>query len=382
MRFAIMECVVTPGGHEIDFDRLLVEELTALGHSVEFYVPEGHEFKWNYGVPVHHIAGAGISYQGAHGLRKLLLSARREWHRQKWYRAMYEYACHDAFDAIIFPSATYRYLRALKLNPLKNSPVPVLFLIHGVTPKEAKKLNREAAAFAEQANIRVGVQTFAKDKLKLNVKHLRVYGPPNYLPRDIVYEQQLPGTDEVLTIGFFGQYRREKNLRAFLEAFIAGSYTRKVRLFVQGATQTDEDSADFDRVIKKYSKYDNIDFLHKPLIGTDWQKGLAGVDALAIPYGNERYLYHTSALISNAMGYHKPIIAADNVNPEILAAYDIGVSFKNDDMIDLQAKLEEFVNQFDKKKDRYEQELNRAYEDYSPSKLAKNIVELAQGYEE
>lgn len=39
MRFAIMECVVTPGGHEIDFDRILVEELTALGHSVEFYVP-------------------------------------------------------------------------------------------------------------------------------------------------------------------------------------------------------------------------------------------------------------------------------------------------------------------------------------------------------
>ena len=51
MRFAIMESVVTPGGHEIDFDRLLVEELTALGNSVEFYVPEGHEFKWNYGVP-------------------------------------------------------------------------------------------------------------------------------------------------------------------------------------------------------------------------------------------------------------------------------------------------------------------------------------------
>ena len=63
MRFAIMETVVTPGGHEIDFDRLLVEELTALGHTVEFYVPEGHEFKWNYGVPVHRLPGKGISYR-------------------------------------------------------------------------------------------------------------------------------------------------------------------------------------------------------------------------------------------------------------------------------------------------------------------------------
>lgn len=378
MRFAIMECVVTPGGHEIDFDRILVEELTALGHTVEFYVPEGHEFKWNYGVPVHHIPGTGVSYRGAHGLRKLLLSARREWHRQKWYRAMYEHACQGAFDAIIFPSATYRYLRALKLSNLKNSPVPVLFLIHGVTPNEAEKLNHEAAAFAEQGNIRIGVQTFAKDKLDLKSKHLRIYGPPNYLPRDIEYTPHLPEGDEPLTIGFFGQYRREKNLEAFLEAFIAGQYTRSVKLFVQGATQTVEDGADFDRIIKKYSERDNIEFLHKPLIGVDWQKGLASVDALAIPYGNERYLYHTSALISNAMGYQKPVIVADNVNPEILTAYDIGVSFKNADMADLRASLEKFVNQYDEKKDHYEKALERAYRDYSPVRLAENIVALAQ----
>ena len=378
MRFAIMECVVTPGGHEIDFDRILVEELTALGHTVEFYVPEGHEFKWNYGVPVHHIPGTGVSYRGAHGLRKLLLSARREWHRQKWYRAMYEHACQGAFDAIIFPSATYRYLRALKPSPLKNSPVPVLFLIHGVTPNEAEKLNHEAAAFAEQGNIRIGVQTFAKDKLDLNAKHLRIYGPPNYLPRDIEYTPHLPESDEPLTIGFFGQYRREKNLEAFLEAFIAGQYTRPVKLFVQGATQTAEDGADFDRIIKKYSEQGNIEFLHEPLIGVEWQKGLASVDALAIPYGNERYLYHTSALISNAMGYQKPVIVADNVNPEILAEYDIGVSFKNGDMADLKDSLENFVNQYDEKKARYELELERAYRDYSPARLAENIAALAQ----
>ena len=109
-----MECVVTPGGHEIDFDRILVEELTALGHSVEFYVPEGHQFKWDYGMPVHHLKGTGVSYKGAHGLKKLVLAARREWHRQKWYTQMYALACEDKFDAIIFPSATYRYLRALK----------------------------------------------------------------------------------------------------------------------------------------------------------------------------------------------------------------------------------------------------------------------------
>lgn len=379
MRFAIMESVVTPGGHEIDFDRILVEELTALGHSVEFYVPEGHEFKWNYGVPVHHIPGAGVSYRGAHGLKKILLSAKREWHRQKWYKAMYRFAQNAAFDAIIFPSATYRYLRALRHNPLKDSPVPVLFLIHGATPAESKRLNDVAAKFDDRPNIRIGVQTFAKEKLHLTAKHLRVYGPPNYIPRDIKCEPHFPAADEVLTIGFFGQYRREKNLDKFLKAFLAGTYNRKVRLFVQGATQTDEDAAEFERIIKKFEMNKTIDFLHEPLIGIEWQKRLASIDALAIPYGNVRYLYHTSALISNAMGYHKPIIIADNVNPEILAEYDIGVSFKMGDMNDLRISLEAFINNYDAKKDKYVRELERAYKDYSPTRLAENIVCLAKG---
>ena len=45
MKFAIMENVSNVAGHEIDFDRILVEELCVLGHSVEFYVPQGHKFR-------------------------------------------------------------------------------------------------------------------------------------------------------------------------------------------------------------------------------------------------------------------------------------------------------------------------------------------------
>lgn len=376
MRFAIMECVVTPGGHEIDFDRLLVEELTALGHTVEFYVPEGHEFKWNYGVPVHHIPGCGVSYRGAHGLKKLILAARRELHRQSWYKSMYVNAVQGNFDAIIFPSATYRYLRALKLSSLKNSPVPVLFLIHGATPAEAKKLTREARAFDNYPNIRIGMQTFAAAKLDLQARHLRIYNPPNYLPRDIDASAELKN-DGVLRLGFFGQYRREKNLEALIEAYLAGKYDRAVKLIVQGSTQTQADADDFDRIIAKYSSEESIEFWHRPLIGIEWQKGLASVDAIVIPYGNERYLYHTSAIISNAMGYKKPVIIADNVNPEIIDSYNIGIKFKNGDMSKLTTALESFINGYDAARESYEQELARAYEDFSPRRLAENIVALA-----
>ena len=377
MRFAIMECVVTPGGHEIDFDRILVEELQALGHTVEFYVPEGHEFKWNYGVPVHHIPGTGISYHGAHGLKKIILSARREWHRQKWYKAMYRYACQGAFDAIIFPSATYRYLRALKVSPLKKSAVPVLFLIHGATPAEAGRLSGEAAAFAGHPQVRIGVQTFAKEKLNLSAANVWVYGPPNYIPRDIEERNFQPSLDESLKLGFFGQYRREKNLESFLQVFLTGKYNRPVKMVVQGATQTEEDAADFRRIIAKYENQASIEFINRPLIGIDWQKGIDSVDALVLPYGNERYLYHTSALISNALGYRKPYVAASNVNPEVLAEYDVGVSFKSGDMEGLRKALEDFVNHYDDRKDMYKNELERAYQDFSPRRLAENIVSMA-----
>ena len=206
MRFAIMETVVTPGGHEIDFDRLLVEELTSLGHTVEFYVPEGHEFKWNYGVPVHRLPGKGISYQGAKGIKKLLLSFQRERNRQKWYKGMYVNACQHNFDAIIVPSATYRYFRGLKRSPLQHSPVPVLFLIHGATPEEALKLNQMAIYFKHEKNIRIGVQTFAPKKLRLTSPNIKVYGPPNYIPRDIDAEAERKKYDmDVLRLGFFGQ---------------------------------------------------------------------------------------------------------------------------------------------------------------------------------
>lgn len=377
MRFAIMECVVTPGGHEIDFDRILVEELTALGHSVEFYVPEGHQFKWDYGMPVHHLSGGGVSYKGAHGLKKLVLAARRELHRQRWYAQMYELACKKRFDAVIFPSATYRYLRALKRNRLRKSPVPVLFLIHGVTPKEAGKLNEEAAALAGAPNIRIGIQTFAAEKLNLTAQKLRVYGPPNYIPRDIDPDDYKKDP-EVLKLGFFGQFRREKKLEAFLEAYTSCDFHRPVRLIVQGSTQTPEDAAEFDRIIKAYDHVENIEFWHRPIIGIDWQKGLASVDVLVMPYGNDRYLYHTSALISNAMGYREPILAADNVNPEILRDYHIGMSFRNGDMQDLRRVLETFVNTYDDERATYEAELARAYDDFAPSRLAKNIVALAE----
>ena len=375
MKFAIVESVVTPGGHEIDYDRILVEELLALGHEVEFYVPEGHEFKWNYGVPVHNLAGEGISYKGAKGFKKIYLSIKREINRQKWYKQIFKFATEEKFDAIIFPSATYRYLRALSKSKLKQSAVPVIFLIHGLTPKESVKLKKYVNYFSTYKNIKIGVQSFAKEKLDVELKNVDFFYPPNYIPRDIILNNS---KNLELVLGFFGQYRKEKNLDDFLDVYIKCNFKVPVKLIVQGSTQTKDDAEDFVRIINKYSVYDNIEFWHKALIGLEWQKGLASVDTLVMPYGNERYLYHTSAILSNAIGFKKTIIIADNVNPEVLEQFNIGRSFQNGDFHSLKNTLELFVNNYSDNKKQYEIELEKAYEMFSPTKLAENIIKLAQ----
>ena len=68
MKLAIFENIMTPGGHEVDFDRILVEEFQQSGHEVSFYVPEGFEFSFDYQVSVPlPIATLGLSAGAASG---------------------------------------------------------------------------------------------------------------------------------------------------------------------------------------------------------------------------------------------------------------------------------------------------------------------------
>ena len=107
MRIAIFENIMTPGGHEVDFDRILVEELRALGHEVSFYVPEGFRFALDYRVSVRTLRGSVVSYSGVGGIRRLLRTAKRELHRLAWYRQLMREAETGAFDALILPTSTY-----------------------------------------------------------------------------------------------------------------------------------------------------------------------------------------------------------------------------------------------------------------------------------
>lgn len=376
-----MESITSPGGHEVDFDRILVDEFQSLGHEVTFYVPEKFVFNFEYGAPVRYLAGEGISYTGLSGLKKILFSAKREINRQRWYRQMYECACRGEFDAMIVPTSTYRYLRAINISVLKKSPVPVIFIIHGINPQEASRFYQEVERLKDCPNIKIVVLTFGQDVLGRTFPNVNCVNPPAYIPRDIIYEEKsedISSTIQPLKLGFFGQYRREKKLDAFLDAFLSGKYTQPVELLVQGATMKPEDSMDFERIIEKYKGHAHIKFLHKGLFGKDWQRAIMDVDALLMPYSAARYRYHWAGMLFTAIGYQKQVVLSSEINPEVLQEYGIGAVFQSGDAQSLHSTIEEFINTFAEKAPFYKHELARAYQAYSPALFAERMEALCK----
>ena len=378
MRLAIFENIMTPGGHEVDFDRILVEEFQNMGHDVCFYVPEGFRFSFDYNVPVHELNGEVVSYSGVSGLRRLICTAKRELHRMSWYHQLYQATCAGDVDAIIVPTSTYRYLRAIAKSDLRKSPIPIIFILHGINPGEAPKFLKAAGKLERFSNIRPVVLTFGDSIFGERRKNIRTIYPPTYTARDIELPVIQKTADDVLTIGFFGQYRREKRLEDFLEVFVKGHYTRKVLLKVQGATMHPEDAEDFERIIRKYKDHTNMTFLHKGLIGAEWQKALGNIDVLLLPYSAARYRYHWGGMLFTAIGFQKPVIASDDMNPEVFEQFHIGELFKSGDLNALQSTLEDFINHYDEKATVYADELAKASREYAPEAFASRIEKIIQ----
>ena len=374
MRIAIFENIMTPGGHEVDFNRILVDELKNLNHEIFFYVPENFIFQFDYKVDVKKISGDAVSYTNSGGIRKIFAAAKREINRLRWYNQLYE--LQKNFDALIIPTATYRYLRALNHNSLKKIAVPLIFIFHGINPEEAQNFLNESEKLLPNKNIKMAVITLAQDIFGRKLENIYTVYPPTFIPRDL--KSDVP-SNEILTLGFFGQYRREKKLRDLLDVFVNGKYSRKINLIVQGSTMHDEDAEDFENIIAQYKNFESLTFIHKGLIGADWQRAIMNVDALLMPYSAPRYRYHWGGMLFTAIGYEKPVITSDDMNPEVFEMYRIGETFKSGDLNDLAKVIETFVNDYDKNISVYRKNLREAGEKFSPSNFAKQLETIMSG---
>ena len=373
MRISIFENIMTPGGHEVDFDRILVEEMQNRGHAVNFYVPENFIFQFDYKVPIQNLNGNAVTYTNSRGIKKIFAAAKREINRQRWYQQLYDRQ--SEFDALIIPTSTYRYLRALNRSNLRKIKVPIIFILHGINPTEVDKFFNEANKLLPYQNIKLVVLTFNDNIFGRKLDNVFPIYPPTYTPRDISNSECVMRNAE-LTIGFFGQYRREKKLEDLLNVFIKGSYKREIKLIVQGSTMHVEDSEDFERIISKYKNQKNISFLHKGLIGADWQRAIAGIDALLMPYSAPRYKYHWGGMLFTAIGFQKPVIASDDMNPEVFEMFKIGETFKSGNLDELGNVLEKFINDFDENVEKYSQGLKLASKTFSPTNFIINIDKI------
>ncbi len=374
MKVAILESIIMPAGHEVEFDRILVDELNRQGYEPMMLVPEKFKFKINYNAQTGYLDGGEVvTYAGANKLQKLFLSLKREYRRKKWFESAYLKSQQGLFNALIIPTATYRYLRTLLKTNLKNSSVPIYFIFHGINPNEKANFVKYAQKCEKYKNIHLKVITLRNDFVNDNLKNVDLIEPPVFKPVNLKLEKSTKQNKELI-LGFFGQYRREKNVRFFLDAFKKAKFTVPVKLIMQGATARTEDSNEFEKIISEYKNIKNIEFWHKNLIGEEWERALLSVDVIIAPYAAERYRYHWSAMLFNAIGFYKPILQSPEMNPEVLQKYNVGSAIDTTDEQSFVKQLERFVDNFSENKDEYFHELQKANEEYSHKRLIKNIL--------
>ena len=377
MRIAILETIVMPAGHEVEFDRILVEELKKQGHDPRFFVPENFPFKLDYHVPVDYLKGGpAISYAGVNRLKKIWLSIQREHRRILWLDDAAAKAKAGLCDAIIVPTNSWRVMRSIRKSQIQKCEVPVLFMFHGIMPADRNRFVEGVRSLKNCPNIHLGALGLQKDFPELqDCPNFHAIMGPVYVPFDLPVRPEFK-FHEPLRLGFFGQYRREKNLEFFLQAFTQAHFTQPVQLTVQGATVTKVDSDDFERLTQKYAAFKNIIFLHKNLLGLEWQQALMACDILLLPYGAERYRYQPSAMLFTGIGYFKPVLQSPEMNPEILREFTIGEAVKLDSVATFSKQLENFINTFKDKADIYKKGLLGANQKYSQANLIKTLVSI------
>ena len=120
-------------------------------------MPDNYPFKLNYKTDIEYLdGGEAVSYAGVSKLKKIWLSVLREKRRIAWFDSACEKAQKGLCDAIIVPTSSWRGMRSLKKSKLKNSPVPVLFMMHGIMPSDRERFVNGVKSLKNYHNVHIG----------------------------------------------------------------------------------------------------------------------------------------------------------------------------------------------------------------------------------
>ena len=345
MKIAILETVV-PTGHEVEYDRGLVQELLDTGHDPVFFVPQNYPFKADYGINVEYLKGGeAISYRKAGFIKKTVLSITRELRRRRWFSHAKDMAESKNYDLIVIPTATPRYLKALLGSRLCYSKVPVTI----TSPNHALS----------------------------NLPNVSYLDPPFYVPSLIKPKGHYDG-HEPLIIGLYGFYRHDLNTRLLFKILATSSFTTPIKLIMQTVTNNAQDEKSCREIVEMYKDNPRFTFTSAYLSDATWQKALDDTDIIIAPYASMQYIYTYSAMCFNALGFEKPVILSPTVNPEVLKEYNVGISLDFDDEERLKKRIEKFINTFKEQYPNYLNEIHRAHERYSFKKVVQGMLNFAQ----
>ena len=374
MKIAILETVV-PSGHEVEYDRGLVNEFRAQGHSPVFFVPENYPFKTDYGTPVEYLSGGeAVSYSKAGFFRKAYLSFTREYRRKCWFDSACRIASENDFSLIVIPTATPRYLRSILHSNLHKSKVPVVvnlqvfsFEKKGRLPQFlslAKKLER-------YSNIHITITS--PNHFLTNLPNVEYINPPFYKPTLIKPNGDYDGHTP-LNLSLYGFYRHDDNVRMLCDIFAKEDFDIPVRFTLQAVTSNKKDEDSCNELIALYGNNPRFNFTKAYLRDESWQKALDDSDVILAPYNSKQYLYTYSAMCFNALGFKKPVIISDSVNPQLLDEYKVGIKLDFKDYEETKDKVVKFINNFKTDYPQYLSEINRAAEVYSFENVVKGLL--------
>ena len=222
MRIGIFENIMTPGGHEVDFDRILVEELQKRGHEVSFYVPENMKCGFSGVKNTVHLVGKSESSNQAGGLKKIISYVKFGFSRQGWFSQLFLATEKDALDAIVFPFADYRCLRAVQKNNLRDSSVPIIFLVHNLDAGSAIKVFREAKKMSGHKNLRIVALTLNGHLFPQRLKNLFSTYPP-------VLEADVGAMDNKMLEGINQKALTPEAFALRVEKIINAEYTKIIK---------------------------------------------------------------------------------------------------------------------------------------------------------
>lgn len=178
MRIGIFVDLNIYNDYEKFFVSLLVSELSKRGHEISLYVPENMKCGFSGVKNTVHLVGKSESSNQAGGLKKIISYVKFGFSRQGWFSQLFLATEKDALDAIVFPFADYRCLRAVQKNNLRDSSVPIIFLVHNLDAGSAIKVFREAKKMSGRKNLRIVALTFDGHLFPQRLKNLFSTYPP------------------------------------------------------------------------------------------------------------------------------------------------------------------------------------------------------------